>query len=279
VSSSQAVADTVTIVHADLVLALELADLADGITMSEFNTSLLEVEHKADGSPVTEVDRAVELALRARIRDARPGHAVVGEEYGREGESEWCWYLDPIDGTASFIKGKPMWGTLIGLARGWDVVVGVASMPARGHRWWAADGHGAFYDGRRLRVSNVSRLGEATVHSSERSATDCKGTDLPVTRLRRKCGRVVPADGHPLLSVAEGHADLAATEGGGAWDYAALRVIVEEAGGRLTDLQGRRQLDGGGCLASNGLLHEEALEVLNLPSRASSMASQPSAQG
>jgi histidinol-phosphatase len=249
-------------VNAELAFALELADLADGMTMSGLNAGRLDVQRKPDGSPVTQVDREVERALRTRIREAYPSHAVVGEEYGRQGDSDWRWYLDPIDGTASFIDREKTWGTLIALAHGQDVILGVTSMPSRAHRWWAYRGRGAFCDGRPLRVSDVPRLAEATVYDNWRNAIDRAEPGHPLVALRGRCGQVVLNDGHPFLSVAEGHADVAATTGGGPWDYAALVAIVEEAGGRVTDLQGRPRFDGGACLASNGLLHEEALEAL-----------------
>ncbi len=136
--------------HPDLELALELTDIAAEIALPRFRDRDFAVTIKPDGSPVTDVDQAVERALRERLAQRRPDHAVLGEEYGASGESEWCWYLDPIDGTSGFVDGDPNWMTFVALGRGTEVAVGVISMPARAHRWWASRGDGAFEDGRRI---------------------------------------------------------------------------------------------------------------------------------
>ncbi|MGH2892754.1 MAG: inositol monophosphatase family protein [Solirubrobacteraceae bacterium] len=131
----------------DLGLALELADIAAAIALPRFGDRDFTVTIKPDGSPVTDVDRAVERALRERLARRRHDHAVLGEEYGAAGDSEWCWYLDPIDGTSRFVEGDAGWMTLVALGHGQEVTVGVISTPARSHRWWASRGEGAFGDG------------------------------------------------------------------------------------------------------------------------------------
>ncbi|HYT25649.1 MAG TPA: inositol monophosphatase family protein, partial [Actinomycetota bacterium] len=151
----------------DLTLALELADLADAITLEHFRSDRLVVETKPDMTPVSEADRAVEQLLRKRIAEERPGHGVVGEEFGAEGSRHARWILDPIDGTKNYVRGIPVFATLIALERGGVGEVGVCSAPALGARWWAARGTGAFADGRPIRVSGVTHVGDAQLcHSS-----------------------------------------------------------------------------------------------------------------
>src|SRR6202042_2354614 len=156
----------------DLELALELADLAAEIALPRFRDRDFTVTIKSDGSPVTDVDQAVERALRARLAELRPDHAVLGEEYGASGDGEWCWYLDPIDGTARFVEGDPNWMTFVALGRGADIAVGVVAVPAQSERWWAAKGAGAFLDGERLAVSTVAQLSDATVNDDWRGTLE-----------------------------------------------------------------------------------------------------------
>ena len=143
--------------HPDLVFALELADLADAITKERFQADDLVVETKPDRSPVTEADRAVEQVLRKRIGEERPGHSVVGEELGADEKGTSRWILDPIDGTKNYVRGLPVWGSLIALEREGRVEVGVVSAPALQRRWWAARGEGSFVNGRRIARGAVSR--------------------------------------------------------------------------------------------------------------------------
>src|SRR5918997_3256278 len=153
--------------HPDLVFALELADLADAITSERFQADDLIVETKPNLSPVTEADRAVEQVLRKRIGEERPGHSVVGEELGADQPASARWILDPIDGTKNYLRGVPVWATLIALERDGRVEVGVASAPALHRRWWAARGQGAFVNGRRIGVSRVADLSDAVLsHAS-----------------------------------------------------------------------------------------------------------------
>ncbi len=248
--------------NADLRLALELADIADRIAMGRFRASDLEVEIKPDGSPVTDADGTVERALRARLAQARPDHAILGEELGASGDSHWRWHLDPIDGTGSFLDGNLEWYVLIALVHDGVPVLGIASAPALGGRWWAARGEGAFSNGRRLLVSATERLSEATLSDDWHRTLERGVTGEPINRIAAACARVRPYAESCVLAVAEAECDIALGVGGYPWDHACLKVIVEEAGGRFTDLRGTDAIDTGDCLASNGRLHEEALALL-----------------
>ena len=241
---------------ADLAFALELADDADALSLPRFRAVDLHVETKPDLTPVTDADRAVERALRERIERERPGDEVLGEEEGGANGAV-RWIIDPIDGTKNFSRGIPVWATLIALERGGRVVCGVASAPALGRRWWAARGEGAWRNGDRLDVSQIGSLAEATVSFSR------SGFDDPHTlELARRAWHAQPfSDFWAHLLVAEGAVEVAVEHEMNTWDNAALQVIVEEAGGRFTDLRGEARIDGGSALSTNGLVHEEALAV------------------
>ncbi len=246
----------------DLGLALALVDLGGAHAMRRFRAADLAVETKADGSLVTDADRAVERAWRERLAEVRPQHAILGEEEGPSGESASRWLLDPIDRTNHFVAGRPEWYVQLALVRGREVVVGVVSAPALGRRWWAARGHGAFLDGRRLRVSTTSVLRRATVHDDWSAALARGEAGHPVASLAAVCGCVASGAGDAFLDVAEGRSDVGLSVGGEPWDFAPARVIVEEAGGRFSDLDGRDTLDSRHALASNGHLHAAALAAL-----------------
>ena len=246
----------------DLALALELADIADSITIKHHGASDLVVETKPDLTPVTEADRAVELALRERIAAARPSDAVLGEEYGvaeRAGPRRWI--IDPIDGTKSYIRGMSTWSTLIALEVEGAIVVGVVAMPALGRRWWGSRGGGAFADGRPIRVSGIASLAEAQLAWSGIQEWDEVGS----TRSADRAGASVL--GGPVASGTPGSTCWSpraqprspSTPSVSLWDLAALKVIVEEAGGRFTDLAGVATADGGSGIATNGLVHDAAL--------------------
>jgi histidinol-phosphatase len=248
---------------ADLTLALELADRADVLTMERFRALDLVVETKPDLSPVSEADRAVETRLRELVADARPGDAVLGEEYGESGTGDRQWIVDPIDGTKNYVRGAPAWATLIALRDRGEVVLGVASAPALGRRWWAARGRGAFADGQRITTSGVRELGDA--HFSYSSLSGWEKLDrldgfLDLTRRVWRTRGFGDFWSHVL--VAEGVCDVAAEPEVSLWDLAALQVIVEEAGGRFTDLAGVARPDGGSAVSSNGHLHDEVLALL-----------------
>ncbi len=257
----------------DLALALELLDVADSITLGRFRAEDLRVDTKPDLTPVTEADRAVEEAIRERLAAARPHDAVVGEELGSSPEgSERRWIVDPIDGTKGYVRGVPVWATLLALEQQGEVVVGAVSAPALHRRWWAARGHGAFIlDGladapRRLQVSAVRTLEDAQLSYGGLAEWNKLGQLEKLLDLARRCWRTRAfGDLWSYMLVAEGAADIGGLEHSvKLWDLAAPMVIVEEAGGRFTDLRGARRPDGGSGLATNGLLHDAALALVGI---------------
>jgi histidinol-phosphatase len=237
----------------DIAFALELADRADALTTTRFRAADLHVETKPDLTPVTDADRAVERALRERIAAERPGEGVLGEEEGDDG-GDVRWILDPIDGTRNFARGVPVWATLIALERGGHVDCAVASAPALGRRWWATRGGGAFADGKPLHVSGVSRLADAAVSCTH--AQDLERFE-PVVWHARGLG-----DFWHLLLVAEGSLDASVDTRLALWDYAAPALVVEEAGGRVSMLDGGPLQPNEQVVASNGIVHEEVLARL-----------------
>ena len=249
--------------HRELAFALELADLADTISGERFLADDLVVETKPDLSPVTEADRAVEQALRKRIGEERPGHGVIGEEYGADRQGAARWILDPIDGTKNYLRGIPVFATLIAVERDGALTVGVVSAPALHRRWWAARGEGAFADGRPIRVSRVADLADAVLCHGSIGAWDEHGLGDRFMALARSCWRTRGfGDFWSHMLVAEGVADVAAEPEVALWDLAALQVVVEEAGGRFTDLGGAARPDGGSAVTTNGLLHDRVLAAL-----------------
>jgi histidinol-phosphatase len=245
----------------DLAFALALADLADAVTMRWYGSLDLAVEAKPDLSPVSAADREVERVLRERVARDRPDDAFVGEEYGTTGESRRRWIVDPIDSTKNYVRGVPVWATLIALQEDGEGVVAVASAPAMPRRWWAARGHGAYADGRRLAVSKVADLAHA--HLSYSSLPGWGERLDAFLDLTRKCWRTRAfGDFWSYLLVAEGGVDIAAEPEVSLWDLAAVQLIVEEAGGTFTDLAGVRTAEGGSGVATNGLLHDAVLAAL-----------------
>jgi histidinol-phosphatase len=252
-------------VNDDLALALELADEADALTMARFRARDLVVDTKPDLTPVSEADRAVEEALRRRLARARPGHGVLGEEEGgnRGAEGAWRWVLDPIDGTKSYVRGVPVWATLIALQREGQSVVGVVSAPALGRRWWAARGEGAFAAGTRVRVSSVASLGDAHLSYPSAAEFDRAGLTDAVLALERRCWRTRGlGDFWAHALVAEGALDVAVEPEVALWDFAAVQLLVEESGGRFSDLEGAPPGDGSSALSTNGLLHDQVVAAL-----------------
>ncbi len=229
-----------------LALALELADVADRTTMTRFRAHDLRVATKPDLTPVSEADEAVERALRERLA-AYPDHAVLGEEFGdsppaTETTAEFRWIIDPIDGTKSYVRGVPIWATLIGLEQAGRMTVGVVSAPALHMRWWAGLGMGAFRDGERLTVSAVGALADAQISfawdTSERF--HALGVGERLLALSHRCWRTRGiGDFWQHLLVAEGAFDIAIDPIVSRWDIAALVPILEEAGGRWSTLDGR----------------------------------------
>jgi histidinol-phosphatase len=237
-----------------------MADAADAISQMHFRAIDLVVETKPDLTPVTIADRLVEDELRNMVPST---DGVVGEESGVSGPAgaRRRWIIDPIDGTKNFVRGIPVWATLIALEEEGEITVGVASAPALGRRWWAAHDEGAFANGQPIHVSGVAALDDAQLSYSSLSGWN----DLaPFLDLARRCWRTRAfGDFWSHLLVAEGSAEIGLDPEVSLWDLAALQVIVEEAGGRFTDLSGRPTPAGGSAVSTNGILHEEVLKILN----------------
>jgi histidinol-phosphatase len=252
----------------DLALALALADSADAITCERFGAADLVVESKPDLTPVSDADRAVERAIRSALADGRPRDAVSGEEYGDDGTAPRRWVIDPIDGTKNFVRGVPVWATLIGLLDGADPVLGVVSAPALGRRWWAARGTGAWTSvtggsPRQIAVSRVADLADASLSYASLSGWTTLGRRDRFLALMDSCWRTrAYGDFWSYMLVAEGAVDLAAEPELSLWDMAALAPIVTEAGGRFTSLDGTDGVHGGNAAASNGLLHAALLAAV-----------------
>jgi histidinol-phosphatase len=252
----------------DLRFAHVLADAADDITMRRFRAVDLRVTAKPDLTPVTDADLTTEESLRHVLSRARPRDALLGEELGRSGGGQRCWVIDPIDGTKNFVRGVPVWATLIGLMADGEVVVGIVSAPALGRRWWAGRGSGA-WTGRGLakatacRVSAVSGLQDASLSYSGLTSWENSGLLTQFLGLARAVWRTrAYGDFWSHVLVAEGAADISAEIGVSLWDLAAVQVIVTEAGGMLTDLSGEPGPDGGSAVCTNGLLHPQVLALL-----------------
>lgn len=252
----------------DLRLAHVLADDADSLTQARFRALDLHVMSKPDLTPVTEADIAVEHAIRRTLSRVRSRDAVVGEEHGTSGHSHRQWIVDPIDGTKNFVRGVPVWATLIALAVDDEVVLGVVSAPQLQRRWWACVGGGA-WTGRSLlkaapcQVSDVRRLEDASLSYASLGGWEERGRLEDFMALSRRCWRTrAYGDFWSYMLLAEGAVDLAAEPELQLYDMAALDVIVREAGGRFSSLDGADGPWGGNVLASNGYLHEAALAFL-----------------
>jgi histidinol-phosphatase len=244
--------------EADLRFAHALADAADAITLGRFRALDLRVDTKPDLTPVSDADRAAEEAIRELVAASGRGETVYGEEFGDDG-GDAKWIVDPIDGTKSYVRGVPVWATLLALERDGGVVVGLVSAPALGRRWWAARGEGAFADGSRCRVSGVSRIEEAVV-----STTSQRG--MPPgwrTLVERSWSNRGYGDFWQYCFVAEGVIEVACDREARVWDYAGARLMVEESGGRCTTFAGAPLEDGGTVVATNGVLHGEVVALLS----------------
>ena len=247
----------------DLRLALELADAADEITMKHFRLATLEVRTKHDMTPVSEADEAVERMIRERLAKERPDDGIVGEEFGASGSSARRWIIDPIDATKNYVRGIPVFATLIALADGDRILTGVVSAPALGRRWSASAGSGAFCNGTAMRVSQISSLADAAIAYDSVTDFDKFGTADKFFSLVRSCGRARGfGDFWIHMLVAEGAIEIAVEPQVAPWDMAAVQVIVEEAGGRFTNLRGEARHDGGSGVSTNGALHELVLEQM-----------------
>jgi histidinol-phosphatase len=258
----------VTGTESDLALAHSLADAADALTLTRFRAHDLQVETKPDLTPVSDADRDVEHELRRTLRTARPSDAVLGEEEGLDGDGPRRWVLDPIDGTKNFVRGIPVWASLIALQVDERTTVGVVSAPALGRRWWAGRSLGAHagrstWDATSLRVSAVSSLADAALSYSSLGGWEDGGRLDGLLDLSRRVWRTRAfGDFWSHMLVAEGAVDISCEPEVSLWDLAALQVVVEEAGGRFTDLAGAARPDGGSVVCTNGLLHDEVLAAL-----------------
>ena len=254
----------------DLVLAHQLADIADSITRDRYQSLDLVIETKPDLTEVTDADKAVEAKIREVLATSRPDDLVVGEEFGTPAltAGSYYWVIDPIDGTRNFLRGIPTWATLIGLCNpAGEVVVGVVSAPALYRRWFAALGTGAYVSEnggapKEIRVSQVRELEDASL-----SYSDLKGwgeRKAAMLTLQEKIWRSrALGDFWSHMLVAEGAVDIAVEPILALWDMAALDIIVREAGGTFTNLEGKLGSHGGNGVSSNGLLHNDFLDALN----------------
>ena len=250
----------------ELELALRLADLADGMTLPLYESRGFRTDRKADRSEVTEADRDTEEAISRVVLAERPGHCMLGEEHGLVGDtsSPWRWVVDPIDGTSNFVRGIPVWASLIALTHAdHGPVVGVVSAPALGRRWWAAKGAGAFADGRRCTVSTIAALDEAQVCVTFAKGWDDLGLTPELVRIQQASYRARGfGDFWQHMLVAEGAVDLAIDAVGlKEYDLAAVQVVVEEAGGTFTDRHGVRTCTSDTAISSNGLLHHHTASL------------------
>ncbi|MBC7725927.1 MAG: histidinol phosphatase [Burkholderiaceae bacterium] len=271
-------------IQSDLQLARQLADMADSISSDRFRANDLLVSMKPDMTHVTDADRAVEAAIRGALADSRPDDLILGEEFGSDdrdvldalnetGTPRRQWIIDPIDGTANYVRGIPVWATLISLAVDDVPVVGVVSAPALGQRWWGARGQGAWtserasengHRERRIFVSGVGELSDASLSYNSLKGWDDAGKLDRLIELSREVWRTrAYGDMWSYMMVAEGLIDIAGEFDLKAWDMAALIPIIEEAGGAFTSVSGIPGPWNGSALATNGLLHEAAIRALD----------------
>jgi len=242
----------------DLQFAHRLADAADAITLARFRARDLRVDTKPDLTPVSEADRAAEEELRRLVASSGRGENFFGEEFGDEG-GDVRWIVDPIDGTTSYVRGVPVWATLLALEREGVVDVGLVSAPALGRRWWATRGGGAFADGERCHVSAIRILDDAAVSTTSARRMP-PGWRTMVDRAWSNRGL---GDFWQHCLVAEGAVDVGCDAVLQLWDYAGVKLVVEEAGGRATTFDGGHPAPGASFVATNGLLHDEVVALLS----------------
>jgi histidinol-phosphatase len=258
----------------DLALALDLADVADEITMARFRASDLVVETKPDMTPVSDADRDVERALRERLEGQCPDDSIFGEEYGERDSGSVLsrrWIVDPIDGTKGYVRGLPVWATLLALEDEGQLTTAVVSAPAMRRRWWASADGGAFVrergEGsppRRLRVSAIDDLADAQLCYGGLEEWRATGRLDGLLSLSDRCWRTRGfGDFWQYMLVADGQAEICADPTVSLWDLAAPMLVVQEAGGRFTDFTGAVTAGGGDAIASNALLHDAALAKLS----------------
>ena len=257
--------DTMSDLAAELQFAIALADAADAITLPRFNTRNFTVDIKANQTEVTEVDRGTETVIMDLIRAQRPHHAWYGEEHGSGGDGEYTWGIDPIDGTSNFVRGVPVWATLIGLVhRDRGPVLGMVSAPAMATRWWGFEGAGAFCNGQPIRVSDVDTLAEASLSITENAAWREAGYGDAIKNLKRSVKRVRGyGDFWQHMLVAQGAVDVAVDAIGlEPYDIAALVPIVQAAGGHMVDQSGVMNWQGNTSITTNAALHNAVKSTL-----------------
>jgi len=252
-----------------MAVAVDLAILAGDSTLKYFRSHNYQVERKSDRSPVTIADKNAEQLIRVELAKRYPTDAVLGEEYGAiEGESEYKWIVDPIDGTKSFISGVPLYSTLVGVTRNGVPTVGVIYIPAMGEIIVAAIGHGAWYregsaDWQRARVSSVDDLSEGLFVTSQADNFDARGARTALDQLT-KASYVTRTwgDGYGYLLVATGRAEVMVDPICNPWDVAAVLPVIVEAGGTFSDWNGLSKIDTGDGVGSNGKVHQQVLKIL-----------------
>lgn len=252
----------------ELDFALDIANTIDELTMSRYRALDLHIETKPDRTPVTEADRAAELRIRELITERFPNDGILGEEFDDlNPDASRQWILDPIDGTRNYLRGVPVWATLIALIEDGKPVVGVVSAPALARKWWAATGEGAFtqdVDGsvRQIRVSGISNVADASFSFSDPIGWDAFGANS-LTALQNSVERIrAYGDFWSHMMVAEGVVDIAAEPELNAWDQAALIPVILEAGGTVTGLDGSDVMESGSSLTTNGLLHDAVVKII-----------------
>ena len=253
----------------DQDLALKLADAADEISLARFRALDLRVEAKPDASPVTDADRSVEERLRAILERHRPEDAIIGEEFANQGEASRTWIIDPIDGTSNYLRGIPIWASLVALRVDDEITTSVVSAPALGRRWWAQRGNGAFtkdIDGRirLIETSKVSDLAASSISYNSLQLWDQVGKLDKLVALSRQVWRTRAfGDFLSYMYLAEGALEMVSEHDLKIYDIAALVPIVEEAGGTFTAIDGPLTADSSSVLATNTLMHDEFMRALS----------------
>ena len=249
-----------------LQVALHASDAADAISLSGFTSRSFGVTRKADNSEVTDIDRATEQAIVASLNSARPDYGIYGEEFGTSGpaNAEATWVIDPIDGTTNFVRGVPVWATLIALVRNGVPELGVVSAPAMGFRWWATSGGGAFFNGTRIYASSKAAVSEAHVSTTPNAGWQAVGGIPKLVQLQTDALRARGfGDFWQHMLVAQGAIDVAVDVIGlQPYDNAAIYPIVQEAGGTITDRFGNADWEADSSVSSNGVLHAEVIARL-----------------
>jgi len=249
-----------------LQVALHASDAADAISLSGFTSRSFGVTRKADNSEVTDIDRATEQAIVASLNSARPDYGIYGEEFGTSGpaNAEATWVIDPIDGTTNFVRGVPVWATLIALVRNGVPELGVVSAPAMGFRWWATSGGGAFFNGTRIYASSTAAVSEAHVSTTPNAGWQAVGGIPKLVQLQTDALRARGfGDFWQHMLVAQGAIDVAVDVIGlQPYDNAAIYPLVQEAGGTITDRFGNADWHADSSVSSNGVLHAEVIARL-----------------